>query len=295
MDKNYYQDEDFTEFEEFEELEELEEYEESEYEDEDEEEAWKRSHRSEGKPAKSHRGRKLAVVIFILLVGAFTGIVYGFKLEDVRIIGNKTYSEDEVKALMNFPENMPNTLLCYLKYFRYKTEDVPFLEKIQVKVENRNMICIEVFETNIIGCLRQGRSYCYFDDNGIIQEILSDPKDTVAVIEGISLENMEIEQKISIENETTYKGIIELCQLLIDHNIKAQKIEIDKNGKFTVYINDNIRVGFGTPVLLEEKAVEMANILPELQSMVETEQIKGILHLENYDSTKNSIVFTKEN
>ena len=57
----------------------------------------------------------------------------------------------------------------------------------------------------------------------------------------------------------------------------------------------NIRVGFGTPVLLEEKAVEMANILPELQSMVETEQIKGILHLENYDSTKNSIVFTKEN
>ena len=157
------------------------------------------------------------------------------------------------------------------------------------------MICIEVFETNIIGCLRQGRSYCYFDDNGIIQEILSDPKDTVAVIEGISLENMEIEQKISIENETTYKGIIELCQLLIDHNIKAQKIEINKNGKFTVYINDNIRVGFGTPVLLEEKAVEMANILPELQSMVETEQIKGILHLENYDSTKNSIVFTKEN
>ncbi|MDY4834761.1 MAG: hypothetical protein SO181_06400 [Frisingicoccus sp.] len=292
MDKNYYQDEEFTEFEEFEELEE---FEESEDEDEDEEEAWKRSHRSEDKPAKSHRGRKLAVVIFILLVGAFTGIVYGFKLEDVRIIGNKTYSEDEVKALMNFPENMPNTLLCYLKYFRYKAEDVPFLEKIQVKIENRNMICIEVFETNIIGCLRQGKSYCYFDDSGIIQEILSDRKDTVAVIEGISLENMEIGQKISIENETTYKGIIELCQLLIDHNIKAQKIEIDKNGKFTVYIDDNIRVGFGTPVLLEEKAVEMANILPELQSMAETEQIKGILHLENYDSTKNSIVFTKEN
>lgn len=293
MDKNYYQDEDFTEFEDFEELEELEEIE--ELDDEDDEEAWRRSKRSEDKPEKSHRGRKLAALILILLAGAFAGIVYGFKLEDVRIIGNKAYSEDEIKELMNFPEDIPNTLLCYLKYFRYKVEDVPFLEKIQVKVENRNMICIEVFEANILGCLKQGKSYYYFDDNGIIQEIISDQRDTVPVIEGVSLENMEVGQKLTIENETTYKGIMELCQLLLDHNIKAQKIEIDKNGKFTVYINDNIRVGFGTPVLLEEKAVEMANILPELQSMVETEQIRGILHLENYDSTKNSIVFTKEN
>ena len=31
------------------------------------------------------------------------------------------------------------------------------------------------------------------------------------------------------------------------------------------------------------------------ETMKKTEDIRGILHLENYDSTKNSIVFTKEN
>ena len=46
---------------------------------------------------------------------------------------------------------------------------------------------------------------------------------------------------------------------------------------------------------MEGKVAELANILPELLNMQETDQIRGILHLENYDSTKNSIIFTKEN
>ena len=81
----------------------------------------------------------------------------------------------------------------------------------------------------------------------------------------------------------------------MDHDIAPEEIEIGEDGYFTVYINEAIRVGFGAPVLLEGKAAELANILPELLNMQETDQIRGILHLENYDSTKNSIIFTKEN
>ena len=98
-----------------------------------------------------------------------------------------------------------------------------------------------------------------------------------------------------MENRTIFKGMMELSQLILDNGLKAQKIEVDSEGKFTAYVDDRIRVGFGSPVLLEEKVAEMANILPELEKMGKTEDIRGILHLENYDSTKNSIVFTKEN
>lgn len=144
-----------------------------------------------------------------------------------------------------------------------------------------------------LGCLKEGKTYFYFDDNGVVQEALSERRDTVPLITGAEAGDLEIGQNISIENRTVYKGIIELCQLLVDHDIAPEEIEIGEDGYFTVYINEAIRVGFGAPVLLEGKAAELANILPELLNMQETDQIRGILHLENYDSTKNSIIFYK--
>ncbi len=284
MDKNYYQDEEFEEFGEFEELEE-----------EENGEADREDERDRAVVPKSRRGLKIFAGILVILAVATGIVVYGFRLEEVRVIGNKNYTDDEIKTLIGFPEDAPNTLLCYLKYFRYRVTDTPFIEEIQVKMESRNMICIEVGETEILGCLKSGKTYFYFDNHGVIQESLSERRDTVPLIVGADVEDMEIGQVISIENQTIYKGIIELCGLLQEYDIAAEEIDIDENAIFTVYIDNALRVGFGAPVLLEEKAAEMANILPELRNMEETEQIRGILHLENYDSTKNSIIFTKEN
>ncbi len=300
MDKNYYQDEEFEEFEEFDTLDDFESFEdleqefEEEYEeDEDGEAVWDEGDRSP--VPKGHRGLKIIAGILVVLAVAVGAVIYGFRLDEVRVIGNKNYTADEIKTLIGFPEDAPNTLICYLKYFRYEAEDIPFIEDIQVKMENRNMICIEVDETGILGCLKEGKNYFYFDDNGVIQESLSEKRDTVPLITGAEVGDMEVGQDISMENRTAYKGMMELCRLLVDYEIAPKEIAIGEDGYFTIYINEGIRVGMGAPVLLEGKAAELANLLPELLNMQETEQIRGILHLENYDSTKNSIIFTKEN
>lgn len=294
MDKNYYQDEEFEEFGEFEEFEDFEQELEEDLEEE-KGEAGREEETDRKTVPKRHRGLKIIAGILIILAVVTGAVVYGFRLEEVRVIGNKNYTDDEIKTLIGFPEEASNTLVCYLKYIRYKVADTPFIEDIQVKMESRNMICIEVGETGILGCLKSGKTYYYFDDRGVIQESLSERRDTVPLIVGADTGDMEIDQEISIENQTIYKGVIELCSLLQEYDIAAEEIDIDENGTFTVYIDEALRVGFGAPVFLEEKAAEMANILPELRNMEESEQIRGILHLENYDSTKNSIIFTKEN
>ena len=295
MDKKYYQDEELEEFEELEDFNEFESLEEEFEENQDGEAEWEEEEASDASAPKHRRGLKIiAGILMILAVMTVVGI-FGFRLEEVRVIGNKNYTDDEIKTLIGFPEDAPNTLLCYFKYIRYKVADTPFIEEIHVKMESRNMICIEVGETEIYGCLRSGKTYYYFDNRGVIQESLPERQDTVPLIAGIDVGDMEIGQEISIENQTIYKGIIELCGLLLEYDVAAEEIDIDENGHFTVYIDNALRVGFGIPVLLEEKAAEMANILPERRNMEETEQIRGILHLENYDSTKNSIIFTKEN
>lgn len=238
---------------------------------------------------------KKAAIIVVVLTILFAVGNYGFRLDEVRVIGNKNYTSDEIKNLIGFPENASNTLVCYFKYFRYKVEDIPFLENVDVKIENRNSLCIEVLETYILGCLKEGKKYYYFDKDGVVKEVLSEHQENVPVIEGITAEVLELGESISVENRILYQSALELCELLLDNQIKAQKIEISEEGRFTVYVNDAIRIGIGSPIQLEEKVNEAANILPELDKMRETEDIQGILHMENYDSTKNSIIFTKEN
>lgn len=249
MDKNYYQDEEFEEFETLEDLEQ--EFEEYEEDDEDGEAVWDEE---DSRPVqKSHRGLKIIAGILVVLAVTVGVVIYGFRLDEVRVIGNKNYTADEIKTLIGFPEDAPNTLICYLRYFRYRVEDVPFIEDIQVKMENRNMICIEVGETGILGCLKEGKTYFYFDDNGVIQESLSEKRDTVPLITGVEAENMEIGQDVSIENRTAYKGMMELCRLLADYEIVPGR---DSNWRRWILYNlykEGIRVGMAHRFLLEGK------------------------------------------
>lgn len=285
MDKKYVADDEFEhlEFDEF-----------NEFDDDDYDEAVSEEV-MDGNEKKASSNLKKAAVIVVILTALFVVLNYGFRLDEVRVLGNKYYTSDEIKNLISFPEDASNTLLCYFKYFRYKVDDIPFLERVSVKLENRNSLCIEVEETYILGCFKEGKKYYYFDKEGIVREVLSEHEEKAPIVEGLDTEVLELGESISVENRSLYEATLMLCELLLDNQIEAQKIEISEEGHFTVYVNDAIRIGLGAPIQFEEKISEAANILPELEKMQETEKIQGILHMENYDSTKNSIIFTKEN
>ena len=280
MDKKYYQDEAFEDLDSSEDLY----FEDGFYENESSNE------RGESSPKTKVYAVIIAVIIFIAVA-----IFYGFKTEEVVVRGNKNYTEEEIKSVIGFPEEGGNTLFTYLRYSFYRAKDIPFVEDINVTMEGSKRVCIEVSEIRILACIKEGKSYYYFDEDGVVKEVLNEKKERLPVIEGVEVENLEEGEAISVNNRTIFKGMMELSELLLDHGVKAQKIAVDSEGTFTVYVDDAIRVGFGAPVYLEEKTAEMAIILQELEMMRKTEDIRGILHLENYDSTKNSIVFTKEN
>lgn len=250
---------------------------------------------SSGNSDKPSFRLKIWTIIFVAAAIVVGVISYGFKTEEVVVRGNKNYTSEEIKEILEFPENGGNTLLSCLRYRFFSTKDIPFIEDIKVTMEGSKKVCIEVSETRILACIKEGKKYYYFDDDGVVQEVLSEKRERLPVIEGVDVENLEQGEAISVNNRTVFKGMMNLSSLLLDHDIMTQKIEVDSEGSFMIYVDDAIRVGIGAPVYLEEKTAEMAMILKELETMKKTEDIRGILHLENYDSTKNSIVFTKEN
>lgn len=114
MSKDYYQDEEFEGFEDFEEMEqelyeENEEWEPDTEEEDDDREPRRRRH---------HRGLKIFAGILVVITLALAGIIYGFRLEEVRVIGNKNYTVEEIKSLMGFPGGRAEYAVCLSALFQ---------------------------------------------------------------------------------------------------------------------------------------------------------------------------------
>ena len=104
-----------------------------------------------------------AVIVAVTIV---IGVIsYGFKTEEIVVRGNKNYTEEEIKELIGFPEEGGNTLLSFLRYQFYRAKNIPFIEDIEVSMESSSKICIEVHETRILACIKEGKSYYYFDED----------------------------------------------------------------------------------------------------------------------------------
>src|SRR5690554_4062611 len=126
--------------------------------------------------------------LIVILVIAITGVIvlYLTKLEDITIEGNNHYSNEEVIDLLMTSETDKNTLLFYLNHMRGKNDNIPFVEKIDVKLTSRNGLHLQVYEKIVTGTIEYMQSYLYFDREGIIVESSYDRLDNVPLVTGLS-------------------------------------------------------------------------------------------------------------
>ena len=114
------------------------------------------------------------LVIVLLAAAAALYAVFYVPDENIEIVGNTRYKENEIiqVAIPGFIHR--NTL--YLKLFRKTVvpEDVPFVNSIDVEYVSRDQIRLHVNEDYPIGYILQDGSRYYFDAVGLVIERLDD-------------------------------------------------------------------------------------------------------------------------
>lgn len=236
------------------------------------------------------------IVVLLILAGVIAMIILMnmFQLKEIKVSGNKNYSQEQIIEMVGIPSDAGNTLLTYMRFKDEKATDKPLIKYLRIYMADRNTLGIEVAETAIVGEIKSlGTHYC-FDNGGYVQEILTERKKGVPKVTGINMHEPQIGEKIVTEDDVYFANIIELCQMVTERKINADEIEVAGDNSIMIYIDDNIRIAFGSPLLMEAKISEIVNILPELLRMEETEGLSGTLHLENYSTFQKSIVFTPE-
>lgn len=226
-------------------------------------------------------------VFLVLFVCVFT-VFHIFTVDTVTVEGNVHYSQEEIQDMVLGGRWGHNSIYLAMKYRNKEITDVPFIESMNVKITAANSVKITVYEKAMAGYVEYMGQYFYFDKDGTIVESSNVKTLGIPQIMGLTFDHIVLLEKLPVEDDTVFKQILELTQLLNKYEIKADKIYFDSSQAITLYYGQ-ARVKLGDTSYIDEKIMRLKMILPELENK------KGVLRMENYTLDSKNITFEVEN
>lgn len=229
------------------------------------------------------------LLILILLIAAGVFIVMNvFTVENVVVEGNELYSSTQIENMVLNDEYSWNSLYVDLKYRFVDIGEVPFVDTMEVSLDNPHTVHIKVYEKGMLGYLYINSigQNAYFDKDGFVVETSTEVIDGVPKITGISCEEVVLYEKLQLENSDILRDLLNLTQTLKKYNLLPDEIQYDSNMEPVLYYG-TIQVKIGSEDNLSQKVVRLSIILPQL------DRLSGTLHLETWTPETTDIIWDR--
>ena len=229
------------------------------------------------------------LLILILLIAAGVFIVMNvFTVENVVVEGNELYSSTQIENMVLNDEYSWNSLYVDLKYRFVDIGEVPFVDTMEVSLDNPHTVHIKVYEKGMLGYLYINSigQNAYFDKDGFVVETSTEVIDGVPKITGISCEEVVLYEKLQLENSDILRDLLNLTQTLKEYNLLPDEIQYDSNMEPVLYYG-TIQVKIGSEDNLSQKVVRLSIILPQLDGL------SGTLHLETWTPETTDIIWDR--
>lgn len=229
------------------------------------------------------------LLILILLIAAGVFIVMNvFTVENVVVEGNELYSSTQIENMVLNDEYSWNSLYVDLKYRFVDIGEVPFVDTMEVSLDNPHTVHIKVYEKGMLGYLYINSigQNAYFDKDGFVVETSTEVIDGVPKITGISCEEVVLYEKLQLENSDILRDLLNLTQTLKKYNLLPDEIQYDSNMEPVLYYG-TIQVKIGSDDNLSQKVVRLSIILPQLDGL------SGTLHLETWTPETTDIIWDR--
>lgn len=232
---------------------------------------------------------KLIIVLVILIIFCAAIIIVRekFRVSIVDIEGNEHYTTREIRDLVMDGPYGNNSIYLYFKYKNKSINDIPFIEKMDVKILSPTHIRIDVYEKAVAGYIEYLGHYIYFDREGIAVESSTETTSGIPFVTGLEFDHIVLHQKLPAKNEKIFAKILSITQLLTKYDIPTDKIYFDNDENITLYYGD-VRILIGTDKYIDEKINELSLLLPKLEGY------SGVLHMENYKGEGGSFTLQKD-
>lgn len=237
--------------------------------------------------------KKIVWMIFLilLLLISLAGLIVWkvFTVKEVRVEGNKLYSAEQIQELVLNDEYSWNSLYVVAKYNFKEPQPIPFLDTIEVSLEDAHTVLISVYEKGMLGCLYIDAigQYAYFDKDGFVVETSAEEIADVPKVTGISCPEVVLYEKLPLEQDGVLENLLNLTQVLKKYDLVPQEIHYDEKLEPTLTYYGT-RVVVGSDEYLTQKVVRMAAIMPELAGLY------GTLYLDSWTPETTDIIYKRD-
>lgn len=230
-----------------------------------------------------------AFLIFaIAVLAAWFIVVKIFVVKTVKVEGNKLYDEQLIKETVLNDEYSWNSLYVLLKYTFTDTQEVPFIDTMEIKLNSPGSLTIKVYEKGMLGYLhiKSINQMAYFDKDGFVVETSTRLIENVPKVEGIPCDEVVLFEKLPID-DGKLRDMLTLTQTLKREKLVPDSIDFGKDASPVLYY-DKTAVNLGSIELLTQKVERLREIFPSIEGT------EGVLHLENWTEETANIIFEKE-
>ena len=239
------------------------------------------------KKKRNRRRRRVLMALPIILVILIVGCLVFCRVQKLEIEGNRRVSDEEIKTLINWEAYHGNTLLLWFMNRKVDVSEVELLAGVNVSIAGPQTVRVEVNEQTLVGCIEIGSQYFYVNENGMVVLVQPDKLQEVPVLSGLEVEKAEAGEYLKAADQEGLDDMLHIADSMESYEVSVESIEQMEDNKYFAQMG-SIKVLLGRDIYMDEKISELRDLLPEL------ENLSGTLHLEDYDSTKDSIIFTKD-
>lgn len=243
--------------------------------------------RNTQKKSRFLNGLKKVLILFIILLISIFLFYFGFHITKVKVTGCDYYTEEQIKNKLIVNEFDRNSLLLFLKHKYFDKAEIPFIQKIDVELVNRNTVNINVYEKTMIGCIEYMGQILYFDQDGVVVESSKRKLDYVPYIAGLKYNKLVLHQRIETPQDKLLGIILNITQLIKKHQLPIDKISFSPDNEVTL-ISKDMKILLGKHDIYDEAMANLKNILEK------TGDLKGTLDMSDFTKENNVYVFKPE-
>ena len=168
-------------------------------------------------------------------------------------------------------------------------EQIPFVDTMEVSLENPKTLKIFVYEKEIIGYLYIASidQNVFFDKDGFVVETSKEMIEGIPRVDGLNCDQVVLYEKLPIEDKDILRSLLAASQSLKKNGIVPDEIQFGENGDLSLTYGD-IKVLLGGGDKLTNKILRLSYILPQIEGK------KGVLHVENWTENTTDIIFDQE-
>lgn len=238
------------------------------------------------KGPRKRKSHKLYAGVTLLLMILTVVLCFSilFYTEGFTVVGNDYCSKEEIyDTVLENPYEV-NTLYVLAKYKLGFGKNIACMDSMKVGLNSPWSLKVTVEEKPIMGYVKNGNQYVYFDKEGLVVDISTEAKEGLPSIDGVNFKKIALYKKLKCSKTKIFNQILETTQEVKKYDLSPDKLAYEKNS-LMLYFGD-ICVSLGSSVTSDQ----MAQIEPILAKL--TDQ-KGTLHLENYSTAAKVITFEK--